>query len=142
MNDKNSALQIATTAAFMMEGLHDAGYNDCIAAWDKGCIEMVQSIVSYAPLVSRLLDALEMQDFPGVFDYEVSSPFGKWFGDYILEHGDEPPKQDACSWLSKEVESFFTQKEMTAPEVAEIHAAIHEVVATELATASTSGMKP
>lgn len=103
------------TAAFFMEGLHEAkpgGYDALIPAWNKGCIEMVYSLVSYVPLAIQLCDAAAIASngvFPGVFDYEVSSPFGKWFGEYILKHGDEPPHAVAQAWLVKEVAAFFTQ---------------------------------
>lgn len=103
------------TAAFFMEGLHEAkpgGYDVLIQAWNKGCIEMVDALVSYVPFTVQLCEAaLKAGDgmYPGVFDYEVSGPFGKWFGEYILEHGDEPPQNEAQSWLANEVAAFFTQ---------------------------------
>src|SRR3989338_10882601 len=103
------------TAAFFMEGLHDAkhgGYDALIPAWGKGCIEMVDALVSYVPFTIKLCEAAAIAsdgNYPGVFDYEVSSPFGKWFGEYILEHGDEPPQAEAKLWLVKEVTAFFTQ---------------------------------
>lgn len=103
------------TAAFFMEGLHEAkpgGYDALITAWNKGCIEMVDALVSYVPLTIQLCESAAIASdgiFPGVFDYEVSSPFGKWFGEYILEHGDEPPHAAAQAWLVKEVAAFFTQ---------------------------------
>lgn len=103
------------TAAFFMEGLHEAkpgGYDALITAWNKGCIEMVDAMVSYVPFTIKLCDAATKYSdgaFPGVFDYEVSGPFGKWFGEYILEHGDEPPHTEAQAWLVKEVSAFFMQ---------------------------------
>jgi len=103
------------TASFFMEGLHEAkpgGYDALISAWDKGCIEMVDALVSYVPLTIQLCDAAALANdgvYPGVFDYEVSGPFGKWFGEYILEHGDEPPLAEARAWLEKEVTAFFSQ---------------------------------
>ena len=103
------------TAAFFMEGLHDAkpgGYDALFPAWGKGCIEMVDALVSYVPFTIQLCDAAAIVcdgNYPGVFDYEVSGPFGKWFGEFILEHGDEPLRSEANSWLVKEVTAFFTQ---------------------------------
>ena len=109
------------TAAFFMEGLHDArpgpdvkpNYDALIETWGKGCIELVDAMVSYIPFTFELCEAgAKACDgcFPGVFDYEVSSCFGRWFGEHILEHGgDEPEQIDACAWLVKEVGAFFTQ---------------------------------
>ena len=103
------------TAAFFMEGLHDVkpgGYDALIVAWNKGCIEMVDALVSYVPLAIQLCDAAAIASdgvFPGVFDYEVSGPFGKWFGEYILEHGEEPPHPEAQAWLEREIAAFFKQ---------------------------------
>ena len=109
------------TASFFMEGLHDArpepntkpDYDALIATWNKGCIELVDALVSYVPFTLKLCEAgAKACDgcFPGVFDYEVSSCFGRWFGEHILEHGgDEPLQIDACARLVMEVAAFFTQ---------------------------------
>lgn len=104
------------TAAFFMEGLHEAkpgGYDVIIPAWGKGCIEMVDALISHVPFAIRLCEAAAKANdgmYPGVFDYEVSGPFGRWFGEYILENGgDEPSSAEAQSWLVNEVSTFFTQ---------------------------------
>jgi hypothetical protein len=103
------------TAAFFMEGLHEAkpgGYDALITAWNKGCIEMVDALVSYVTLATQLCNTAAVASdgvYPGVFDYEVSGPFGKWFGEFILEHGEEPPNAEAQAWLEKEVTAFFKQ---------------------------------
>ncbi len=124
------------TAAFFMEGLHDArpghdikpDYDGLIARWNKGCIELVDTLVSYAPLTIHLCDAAAIANdgiYPGVFDYEVSSPFGKWFGEHILEHGDEPPKIDAYAWLVNAVGDFFTQSQ-SAEQACRVKTAINQ----------------
>ena len=124
------------TAAFFMEGLHDArpdqnvkpDYDDLIKTWAKGCIELVDALVSYVPFTTTLCDAGALANdgaFPGVFDYEVSGYFGQWFGKYILEHGDEPPKLEAYAWLVKEVAAFFSQG-TTDEQALDIKAAINQ----------------
>ena len=101
------------TAAFFMEGLHDVkpgGYDALITSWGRGCIELVDALVTYVPLTTKLCKYGAKAThgiYPGVFDYEVSAPFGKWFGEYILEHGHEPSKKEVQIWLTKEVDSFF-----------------------------------
>ena len=124
------------TAAFFIEGLHDArpdgdvkpNYDGLIEIWNKGCIELVDALVSYVPLAIKLCDAGAIACdgcYPGVFDYEVSSYFGKWFGEYILEHGDEPPKIEAYAWLVKEIGVFFTQG-LTDEEAVDVKTAINK----------------
>ena len=124
------------TSAFFMEGLHDArsihkvksGYDAIIETWGKGCIELVDALVSYVPITNQLCEVAALAcdgNYPGVFDYEVSSCFGAWFGQYILEHGDEPPKIEAYAWLVKEVGIFFTQG-MTDEQAEDVKKAINK----------------
>jgi len=122
------------TAAFFMEGLHDAksdhhvtpNYDVLIEAWGNGCIELVDTLVSHVPLTLKLCDAAAQAcdgSYPGVFDYEVSSSFGRWFGEHILEHGKEPSTQAVQAWLVKQVAAFFTQG-MTEAEALPVRTAI------------------
>lgn len=100
------------TAAFLMEGLHDAGYDKCIEAWGKGGIELVSELVSYTPNLVNLCEscgAIVGHNFPGVFDYEVSSSFGDWFGNQIIETGQAPSKELAHSVMRELVLDFFKQ---------------------------------
>ncbi|MDD5300067.1 MAG: hypothetical protein PHD65_06205 [Gallionella sp.] len=139
------------TAAFFMEGLHDArpdhnvkpNYDVLVETWGRGCIEMVDSLVSYVPLTVTLCEAAAVAcdgNYPGVFDYEVSSPFGKWFGEYILEHGDEPSPENVQTWLVFHIREFFTQ--YMADEQAEIvKTAIDEAFALAKSN-STAPMPP
>jgi len=132
VNMKNQLI----TAAFFMEGLHDArpdhnvkpNYDALIETWGKGCIELVDSLVGYAPLTIKLCDAAAIAcdgNYPGVFDYEVSSSFGKWFGEHILEHGDEPSPENAQTWLVFHIREFFTQG-MTEVQAEDVKTAINE----------------
>ena len=107
------------TAAFVMEGLRDVkpNYDALITRWDRGCIELVDALVSYVPLMTTLGEAVALtQDgcWPGVFDYEVSTCFGHWFADYVMEHGDEPPQKEAHAYLIKEIGTFFSQGQSAA----------------------------
>lgn len=124
------------TAAFFMEGLYDIrtqpgnqpAYNNLLNIWDKGCIELVDALTAYVPFTLKLKEAGSLAcdgNHPGVFDYEVSSCFGKWFGEYILSHkGDEPQQLEACAWLVKDVGDFFAQG-LTEAEAAKIKTAIN-----------------
>ncbi len=125
------------TAAFFMEGLHDAkpepnvkpNYDALIETWSKGCIELIDALIGYVPFTLKLCEAGALAcdgTYPGVFDYEVSSCFGRWFGEHILEHGgDEPQQIEACAWLVKEVSAFFTQG-MTDEQAHDVKIAINK----------------
>lgn len=128
------------TAAFFMEGLHDArhdhhftpNYDVLIEAWGNGCIELVDTLVSHVPLTHKLCDAAAQAcdgNYPGVFDYEVSICFGRRFGKHILEHGNEPPTQAVQAWLSKQIETFFAQG-LTETEALPIRTAIQDALDT------------
>lgn len=106
-------------AAFFMEGLHSAGYDDCIKAVSDsmGCVEMVGDMTSYAVTMGLLVDAVEhvTADHPGVIAYEVAAPFGRWYGEQILEHKDLPEKSDVEAWLADNIKCFFCQNATTIP---------------------------
>ncbi len=112
---------VACIGAFMMEGLRDlAGiegitYREILEAWGDGCLEMVQAMTEHAPLVEVLYtEALNGDtDFPGVFDYEVSAMFGRWFGKRIYHNAETGIPTDAeCEAKVRElVAAFFGQGE-------------------------------
>jgi len=101
------------TAAFFMEGLRDVkpGYMALLERWNQGAIELVNALVGYVPFTNHLSETVgkTQESWPGVFDYEVSSCFGNWFGEYIMEHGDQPPQKEAHEYLVKEIQAFFSQ---------------------------------
>ena len=106
---------VLQSAAFMMEGLHDADYSKCIEAYGLGCIEMVTELVEYAPKAHELFEvwyAKNSDSCPGVYDYEVSSPFGDWFGKYLIEHEEVPSKTVAEQYLIRLADQFFNQGEV------------------------------
>lgn len=126
------------TAGFFMEGLHDArpdhnvkpNYDALIETWGKGCIELVDTLVGHVPLTVTLCEAAAAAcdgNYPGVFDYEVSNSFGKWFGEYIIEQGDEPSPDNARAWLVFHIAAFFTQY-MTEEEAKLVKTAINDAL--------------
>lgn len=75
---------MCVTAGFMWEGVKED--DALLAHWGQGCLELCQEVVQYAELSEMLLDAaftVVEKDFPGVYDYEVSEPFGKWCREHI-----------------------------------------------------------
>lgn len=112
MNTNN----IATTAAFMALGLVEGKYDgftsdDIVATWGLGFLELISELVGHAELSELLLEQqFAGADYPGVYDYEVSEPFGKWFGAYIFEHGGQlPPVEECNAELVRRISAFFNQ---------------------------------
>lgn len=144
------------TAAFFMEGLHDAQsdslsptpgksshYDTLLTTWDQGCIELVDTLVSHVPLTLQLCEAAAQAcdgDYPGVFDYEVSSCFGRWFGEQILQQGEAPSCRAVQCWLMAEIRAFFTQS-MTAIEAEQRRVAIGTAFASIVTAPHTAECK-
>ena len=119
-------------AAYFMEGLRDADYDKMLEAWDRGCIELVSQIVMYAPVVQQMVDAADKAldhdcSWPGVFDYEVCNPFGKWIADHILATKDMPSREACREWLAEAVIAFFNQSPNTDKR-SEVEAAVRAVI--------------
>lgn len=106
---------INTTAAFMALGLMNGKYDgftsaDVVASWGQGFLELVMELVRNAEHSERLLEQRADDFFPGVYDYEVSEPFGFWFGTYVFEHdGQLPPIEECNAELIRRIEAFFNQ---------------------------------
>lgn len=81
-----------TTAMFMAQGL---GYGERLrhlgALTGSGHIELMSSLSGYAMHSEMQLMAREDEEYPGVFDYEVSEEFGRWYGQYIIDRRGTPP---------------------------------------------------
>lgn len=109
------ALNAAITGAFLSEGLHDAGYDKMIKAWadarPQGCVEMISEVATYAVIIERCLEKSEEQDFPGVFHYEVTAPFGKWLAQEVITTGNIPDQDNALSALARLMGEFFAQND-------------------------------
>lgn len=98
------------TAAFMWSGLKED--DTLLELWGRGCYELCYEITQYSELSELLMEELFKHieyDYPGVYDYEVSEPFGKWFREHIETHPehDAPSKQVAAEKLKELVLGFF-----------------------------------
>ena len=109
---------IACIGAFIMEGLRDTNrYGEILDKWGCGCIELVYEMTGYAEYIENEIQRRASLDvsFPGVFDYEVTNPFGRWFGEYILQNeGRAPSETEARDWLDAEISEFFARGEQNA----------------------------
>jgi hypothetical protein len=108
--------QTAITAAFVTEGLHDAGYDHVIKAWDKGAYELVDAVMACVPIIGALRDAVDTElgddaEYPGVFDYEVSSFAGEWLGQCVIADGDLPDRDAIIAYVTNLVVHFFARSD-------------------------------
>lgn len=109
----------AITATFMavgMSGNDEALYSRLLDRWDKGCFELHHELCQYAALSEQIIDVITRgggYDFPGVYDYEVSEPFGEWFRIEILddEDGNAPDFEAAKARLIDLACRFFALKD-------------------------------
>jgi hypothetical protein len=103
--------QTAITAAFVMDGLHQADLKEVMSHYigDGGLLEVVDDVMYWVPAITALRAAADQMrpDYPGVFEYEVSSEFGKWLGGNIIDEGDLPDRGHAMTILIDLVESFY-----------------------------------
>lgn len=100
----------AIVAAFFMDGLLQHDQPKLLDAWGNGFYELVYEVTRYAQYCLELADeGGKVCDFPGVYDYEVSTTFGKWFGDIVLTGRVPTPNQCRITLLN-EADSFFTQR--------------------------------
>lgn len=77
-------INIAITAAFMWEGVKED--DALLEHWGQGCYELCYAVAEFAELSEMYLDAVFTvfeKDFPGVYDYDVSEPFGAWLRKHI-----------------------------------------------------------
>lgn len=79
--------------------------------WGAGCLELHQELSQYAQPICQLLSSLgELQDFPGVFHYEVTEEFGEWFAEMIVENDGGAPMGRCCKEkIALLTAEFFSQ---------------------------------
>lgn len=108
--DRWNIINVATAAANMMDGLLDGRkFTDIIEAWAMGFLELSQCLAEVAIYGEEQIMRLgPEQEFPGVYDYEVSHEFGRWFGEVLLEGGDYS-LEACCKKLDELREAFFNQ---------------------------------
>jgi len=114
-NYTSDADTMACTAMHMTVGLmgpakdynfHDA-YSDKIADEVGGFVGLIAELQQYAVESERILAERDPEDFPGVYDYEVSEPFGLWFGKHMGEIGEVPSVAYGKAKLAEMIVEFF-----------------------------------
>ena len=114
---------VSTTATFMIvgmlseknTGLSEMRYTKLLERWENGAVELHATLCEYAETSEKIIEFLRENktafDFHGVYDYEVSEPFGQWFGDYLLRHDVIPQTSDANRELFELTSTFFMLKD-------------------------------
>jgi hypothetical protein len=95
-------INIAITAAFMWEGVKED--DKLLEHWDQGCIELCRAVAEFAELSELYLEAVfGAADiyFEGVYDYEVSEPFGEWLRKHI--EAQDPAGERGAPRINKHV---------------------------------------
>ena len=110
----------AITATFMVVGMSsndDDLYDRLLNHWGKGCFELHYELCQYATLSEQIIEVITRgdggYDFPGVYDYEVSKEFGRWFRIELLsdEEGNAPDFEAAKAKLIDLACRFFAQRD-------------------------------
>lgn len=94
-------MSILVTAMFMAKGAVRDGMDRSNFDAYGGQIGFFDALSEYAQVVEYRC-AIEA-DFPGVIDYEVSEPFGRW---YALNR---PERMPATVELNRRLDAFFAQ---------------------------------
>ena len=107
---------VACTASFMTVGMltvnrsNKALGDDIYAKWAQGAVELHLELCQYAELSEYIVEFVSKVchiDFPGVYDYEVSEPFGIWFAEQLFGEGSAPTSVKAKEKLAKLAANFF-----------------------------------
>lgn len=101
-------------AAYFMDGMSGSAQQlyDWRERTNTGHVDMVSELAVHAIMLAELEEkGAEVVDgiYPGVFDYEVSESFGKWFALQCITNDSMPTDEEARQYLAAETYSFFSQ---------------------------------
>jgi hypothetical protein len=106
----------AVTAINIFDGLalnrRNEQWNNLQPAWEHagmGFVEFCSWIARIGEASEDKLAALNPQDFPGVYDYEVSYPLGQDIAKYMFEHVRLPSDEEVDKMLDTAINEFFAQ---------------------------------
>lgn len=110
--DEHNIRNACITAMYMWEGLLAAAERNpeknIYDLWGCGALELAMALAEYAIYSEARLLQINHENYPGVYDYEVSEPFGAWWAAYIIDNdGNEPDSQLAQDKLNEMIEEFF-----------------------------------
>jgi hypothetical protein len=115
---QSDASCVACTAMNILDGLdHHTHWDMLQEAWEDmgGFIEFCKWIAEMAEESERLLKLRNPQDFPGVYDYEVSYELGLNIKLHVAQTGKLPSDDAWKHWLETLADDFFAQGESRTP---------------------------
>ncbi len=123
----------AIYGAFMMEGFRETSTIKNLPNSIEGGIGLVAELCSYVEPIKAMVAAAESilgeGNHPGIFDYEVTSPFGEFVGSYIEQEREFPSRELCINWLKEACTTFFIRfDDDDAPRQHHIKAAIYTAV--------------
>ena len=113
-------MNICATAINMFDGMNMSLTSDPVSVnrfdtvtqiWAQGFLELTLYIGEFAIFNEDMLEKTPSQDFPGLYDYEVSYPWGRWFVDTTMRAGRVPTKEEGEAELMRLADLFFAQGE-------------------------------
>jgi hypothetical protein len=108
-----TAKDIAVTALNILDGMeHHTHWEELAHVWDNagyGFVEFCCWISDVAEMVNEQLVEKGEQDFPGVFDYEVSCELGELIRHEMLTHKMLPSKNRLHHLITVLIDQFFEQ---------------------------------
>jgi len=114
--DKQFVLSAAVAATNMLDGMGVSGdttrwdaMHKAIDEYGMGFVELTQWLADMAYYSEEKLQAGNPQNFPGVYDYEVSCTFGAWLYDELVLRG-MPDVDTARAKIDALAERFFSQE--------------------------------
>lgn len=117
MNEKQLyALDVSNTAINLFDGLDlkDSNFDATREVWENegmGFIELCSTLSILAQFINDELAKRDPQDFPGVFDYEVSTNIGMWLGGYMRAYKRLPEQENIEHMVQVTMDEFFAQGE-------------------------------
>lgn len=116
MNDKSYARNVALTAMNILDGVEvHTHWEGLQPVWERagmGFIEFCGWLADFAIASEDALRAApKEQEFPGVYDYEVSYELGTAIRDRMLSSGALPSDEVVRHWLVTLSDAFFEQGE-------------------------------
>jgi hypothetical protein len=109
---EDNARNIAATAVNMYDGmsiLRTEKWGNALAVWGQGFLELTLELGAYALYSEQQLIERNPEDYPGVYDYEVSYPFGAWYANQLLELTHVPTRAEGCTKLRELADAFFNK---------------------------------
>lgn len=96
-------------AAYMVLGLTREDTDTILRLKDGGHLDLVNDLCMYASIMAdmeTIAAAIADGCYPGVFEYEVSEPFGTWYGS-VLASGQLLSHDDVIKMIATFTVAFF-----------------------------------